>query len=164
MRISRFFIVLLALVCCVQEAMADEFPLVASATISGTLPVLYINTENGKPVTSKTEYLYAQYWLVPMGNEEIEAVGSEDYPLPMQIRGRGHSSWKSPKKPYKIKLGAKAALMGMPENKHWALLKPTENTVAGLQLGKLTGMVWTPDFRPLEVVLNGDYIGLYFLT
>ncbi|MCX4293954.1 MAG: CotH kinase family protein [Prevotella sp.] len=164
MRISRFFIVLLALVCCVQEAMADEFPMVASATISGTLPVLYINTENGKPVTSKTEYLYARYWLVPMENEEIEAVGSEDYPLPMQIRGRGHSSWKSPKKPYKIKLGAKAALMGMPENKHWALLKPTENTVAGLQLGKLTGMVWTPDFRPLEVVLNGDYIGLYFLT
>lgn len=43
MRISRFFIVLLALVCCVQEAMADEFPMVASATISGTLPVLYIS-------------------------------------------------------------------------------------------------------------------------
>ncbi len=30
--------------------------------------------------------------------------------------------------------------MGMPKNKHWALLKPTENTVAGLQLGKLMGM------------------------
>ena len=25
-------------------------------------------------------------------------------------------------------------------------------------------MAWTPDFRPVEVVLNGDYIGLYFLT
>ena len=23
---------------------------------------------------------------------------------------------------------------------------------------------WTPSFRPVEVVLNGDYIGLYFLT
>lgn len=65
MRISRFFIVLLALVCCVQEAMADEFPLVASATISGTLPVLYINTENGKPVTSKTEYLLHSIGLYP---------------------------------------------------------------------------------------------------
>lgn len=54
--------------------------------------------------------------------------------------------------------------MGMPENKHWALLKPTENTVAGLQFGKLMGMSWTPSFRPIEVVLNGDYIGLYFLT
>lgn len=54
--------------------------------------------------------------------------------------------------------------MGMSKNKHWALLKPTENTVAGLQLGKLMDMSWTPDFRPVEVVLNGDYIGLYFLT
>ena len=55
-------------------------------------------------------------------------------------------------------------MMGMPKNKHWALLKPTENTVAGLQLGKLMKMAWTPSFRPVEVVLNGDYIGLYFLT
>lgn len=54
--------------------------------------------------------------------------------------------------------------MGMPKNKHWALLKPTENTVAGLQLGKLMNMAWTPSIRPVEVVLNGDYIGLYFLT
>lgn len=52
----------------------------------------------------------------------------------------------------------------MPKNKHWALLKPTENTVAGLQLGQILDMAWTPDFRPIEVVLNGDYIGLYFLT
>lgn len=54
--------------------------------------------------------------------------------------------------------------MGMPKNKHWALLKPSENTVAGFQLGKLMGMAWTPSFRPVEVVLNGDYIGLYFLA
>ena len=54
--------------------------------------------------------------------------------------------------------------MGMPKSKHWALLKPTENTVAGLQLGKLMDMRWTPSFRPVEVVLNDDYIGLYFLT
>lgn len=84
--------------------------------------------------------------------------------LPMHIRGRGHSSWKGPKKPYKIKLAKKTAMMGMPQNKHWALLKPTENIVAGLQLGKLMGMEWTPSFRPVEVVLNGDYIGQYFLT
>ena len=99
-----------------------------------------------------------------MGTEGIEALGTEAEPLPMQIRGRGHSSWKGAKKPYKLKLEKKTAIMGMPENKHWALLKPTENTIAGLQLGKLMGMKWTPCFRPVEVVLNGDYIGLYFLT
>ena len=107
---------------------------------SGTLPVLYITTENNIPVTSKTEYINASYWLDPMDAEGIESLGSEGAPLPMQIRGRGHSSWKGPKKPYKIKLAKKTAMMGMPKNKHWALLKPTENTVAGLQLGKL--MKW----------------------
>lgn len=113
---------------------------------------------------SKEVYLNASYHLDPMGAEGIDALGSKAAPLPMQIRGRGHSSWKGPKKPYKIKLGKKTALIGMPKNKHWALLKPTEDTVAGLQLGKLMGMEWTPSFRPVEVVLNGDYIGLYFLT
>jgi len=82
----------------------------------------------------------------------------------MQIRGRGHSSWRGAKKPYKIKLKKKTSLLGMHPNKHWALLKPSESTVAGMQLGRLMDMSWTPDLRPVEVVLNGDYIGLYFLT
>lgn len=146
------------------EDMKEEHGGTPSASLSNTIPVLYIETEDRQPVTSKTEYIGAMYWLDPLGNEDVEPLGSEAEPLPMQIRGRGHSSWKGPKKPYKIKLGKKTAVMGMPSNKHWALLKPSENTVAGLELGKLMGMAWTPDFRPVEVMLNGDYIGLYFLT
>lgn len=142
----------------------DEPGSIPTASISNTIPVLYIETHDNQPVTSKTEYIDALYWLDPLDNEDIAPLGSEDEPLPMQIRGRGHSSWKSPKKPYKLKLGKKTAVMGMPPNKHWALLKPSENTVAGLGLGKLMDMAWTPDFRPVEVMLNGDYIGLYFLT
>lgn len=136
----------------------------SSVTVSGTLPVMYIETEGNRPVVSKDEYLDAYYRLDPMGAEGVEPLGTEEEPLAMEIRGRGHSSWKGPKKPYKIKLGKKTPIMGMPANKHWALLKPSENTVAGLQLGKIMGMAWSPSFRPVEVVLNGDYIGLYFLT
>lgn len=149
---------------CSDNAVGDEPPQTGVAAISGTLPVLYIETENRQPVTSKTEYVDAGYWLDPSGKDGVEPLGSRSEPLPMQIRGRGHSSWNGVKKPYKIKLGKKTSVMGMPKNKHWALLKPTESTVAGLQLGRLMGMAWTPDFRPVEVVLNGDYIGLYFLT
>ena len=154
----------LTLMSCADGIEANEPPTPIVAHISGTLPVLYINTENHKPITSKTEYINANYWLDPVGKDDIAPLGSEAEPLSMQIRGRGQSSWKGQKKPYKIKLGKKTAIMGMPKNKHWALLKPTENTVAGLQLGKLMNMSWTPSFRPVEVVLNGDYIGLYFLT
>ena len=158
------FIVALLLMSCTEDSMANEPEPQSPNTVSGTIPALYIETENHAPIVSKTEYLNATYWLDPMGAEDIPALGSKAQPLPMQIRGRGHSSWKGAKKPYKIKLDKKTAVMGMPKNKHWALLKPTENTVAGLQLGKLMNMAWTPSFRPVEVVLNGDYIGLYFLT
>lgn len=133
-------------------------------TISGTLPVMYIETENRTPITSKTEYLDAKYWLDTLGNADFEALGSETEPISMQIRGRGHSSWKGNKKPYKIKFAKKTSVLGLSKNKHFALLKPTETTVAGLQLGNIMDMAWSPSFRPVEVVLNGDYIGLYFLT
>ena len=132
--------------------------------VSETLPVIYIETENHQPITSKTEYLNAIYWIKIFGDNDYEALGSEIKPLDMQIRGRGHSSWKSPKKPYKIKLFDKLSLLGMPNNKHWALLKPSEATVAGLHLGEIMDMAWTPHYRPVEVVLNGVNIGLYFLT
>lgn len=158
------FLVALTLISCTDEVEAATSPASSPISISGTLPVLHIDTENNEPIVSKEVYLNATYSLDPMGAEDIEALGTKAAPLPMQIRGRGHSSWKGAKKPYKIKLDKKTAMMGMPKNKHWALLKPTENTVAGLRLGKLMNMAWTPSFRPVEVVLNGNYIGLYFLT
>lgn len=163
-KIIGSFLVALTLFSCRDEIDAVNPPASSPISISGTLPVLYIDTENNKPIVSKEVYLNATYSLDPMGAEDIEALGTKAAPLPMQIRGRGHSSWKGSKKPYKIKLEKKTSIMGMPKNKHWALLKPTENTVAGLQLGKLMNMAWTPSIRPVEVVLNGDYIGLYFLT
>ena len=153
-----------AFVSCTNDMEAGEPSTTMPIGPSGTLPTMYIETEGRKPVTSKEVYLDATYRLDPMGMEGLEPIGTEKSPLPMQIRGRGHSSWKGEKKPYKIKLGKKTELIGMAPNRHWALLKPSENTVAGLQLGKLMDMAWTPSFRPVEVVLNGDYIGLYFLT
>jgi len=164
MRLIAFLMAAALLVSCSGDTDSGLKPPTSSATISGTLPVMYIETDNRAPVASKTEYLDARYWLDPMGDEASEALGSEEEPLPLQIRGRGHSSWKGDKKPYKLKFGKKTSVLGMPKNKHFALLKPSENTVAGLHLGKLMNMAWTSDFRPVEVVLNGDYIGLYFLT
>ena len=154
-----------ALISCSDDKESDEPATPAvSEKVSGTLPVMYIDTEEHKPITSKTVYLPGVYRLDPSGCEGVEAIGSEAEPLPLQIRGRGHSSWRAEKKPYKIKLDKKTAIMGMAKNKHWALLKPSENIVAGMEMGRLMNFRWTPDFRPVEVVLNGDYIGLYFLT
>lgn len=135
-----------------------------AAQVSATLPVVYIGTDGRKPVTSKTEYINGLCYIDNMGLDDVESLGSEAEPLKIQIRGRGHSSWRGDKKPYKIKFDKKTAVLGMPKNKHWALLKPSENTIVGMQLGRLMNFAWTPRLRPVEVVLNGDYIGLYFLT
>lgn len=142
-----------------------------AADYSGTLPVLFINTEGGAPIVSKETYLHATYYLDNMGIDGVESIGSASQPLGMQIRGRGNYSWSGfDKKPYRIKLDKKTELLGMKKSKHFALLAHADDSAAGLRnaLGfaasEALAMPWTPATRPLEVVLNGDYIGLYWLT
>ena len=130
---------------------------------TGTLPIIHIETENHQPITSKTVYIPGTYYLVDYQDPDMN-VGSEESPMELEIRGRGHSSWKGVKKPYKIKLAEKTSLLGMNKHKHWALLKFYEPTIAGLQLGQIMGMDWTASTKPVEVILNGDYLGLYLLT
>ena len=86
---------------------------------SGTLPVMYIETRNHQPVTSKTVYVPATYYLVDNLNPDMN-IGSKDSPEQLEIRGRGNSSWRDAKKPYKIKLANKTSLLGMKKNRHWA--------------------------------------------
>lgn len=145
-----------------------------AATYSGTLPVLYIQTENKEPITSKDYYLNATYYLDAIGLEGYESIGSASAPLTMEIKGRGNYSWTGfDKKPYRIKLADKQPLLGMKKSKQFALLAHADDSndrkgfmrnAVGFELSRMIGMTYTPDARPLEVVLNGDYIGLYFLT
>lgn len=60
---------------------------------SQTLPVMFIQTEDNKPILTKTEYINATYYIDPMGIEGIDPIGSVLNPLPLQIRGRGNFTW-----------------------------------------------------------------------
>ena len=170
----------------------DNVPLVAGATFvpnssdlytsgvwkkegespaSGTLPVLYINTENNAPITSKDVYVQATCYVDPMGNEDCPASGSKESPLALSIKGRGNWTWQGfDKKPYRLKLSAKEAMLGMKKSKHFVLMAGADDNLGfmknplGYELSRRMKLAWTPDCRPLEVVLNGNYIGLYFLT
>lgn len=144
---------------------------VRAAAPSGSLPVLHINTDKNAPITSKDTYITGTYWLDPRGAADIEALGSQQEPLALQIRGRGNFSWESfDKKPYRIKLDKKAALMGCPKSKHFVLLAHADDNngflrnAVGFQLSRMIGLAWTPTDCPVELVINGDYKGLYFLT
>ena len=138
---------------------------------SGTLPVLHIETEGGKEITSKEDYLNGTYYLDPMGASDVEAIGSKEAPLPLEIKGRGNYTWRDfDKKPYRLKLADKQPLMGLDKSKHFALLAHADDSkgfmrnTMGFYFSEQIGMVWTPKARPVELVLNDDYKGLYFLT
>lgn len=138
---------------------------------SGTLPVMYINTDGGVEITSTEDYVNATYYLDNMGIEGIESIASPDSAFALQIRGRGNYTWRDfDKKPYRLKFDKKAAPLGMNKSKHFALLAHADDQMAflrntvGFELSRRLGLKYTPAQQPLEVVLNGKYIGLYFLT
>ena len=124
-----------------------------AATYSGSLPVLYIQTENNQSITSKENYINATYYLDAMGISGYESIGSKSAPLTREIKGRGNYSWTGfDKKPYRIKLADKQALLGMKKSKQFALLAHADDSndrkgymrnAVGLELSKMIGMTYT---------------------
>lgn len=152
---------------------------------SGTLPVLYINVydENGNYDNevidrnlSHKNYFKGEYWLDLNGcnwlaDEGAKSIGSREEPLPLEIKARGNYTRKAfSKKPFKLKLGTKQSMLGLSKSKHFALLAHADDNkgylrnFTGFNLGRRIGLPWTPWQQPVEVVINGDYRGLYFLT
>ncbi len=127
-----------------------------------TLPVVRIDTAGGAPIVDKENYLDASLSIDPNGSGDAAYAGST------RIRGRGNSTWSAAKKPYRMKLSSAAGLLGMPPERDWVLLANAfdpshlRNQVA-FDLSRRTGLAWTPEFRYVEVVLNGSYDGIYML-
>lgn len=156
-----------------------------TAGISGTLPVLYINVYdangnldneiNSKDLAHKN-YFTGEYWLDINGCQWLadlgaKSIGSKEEPLPLEIKARGNWTRKGfSKKPFKLKLGSKQKLLGLTKSKHFAILAHADDgygylrNFTGFSLGRRIGLPWTPAQQPVEVVINGDYRGLYFLT
>ena len=86
-----------------------------------------------------------------------------------EVRGRGNSSWGWAKKPYKLKLEEDAALVGDVAHDEWVLLanygdRSGLRTATAFAIAAQTRLAWTPKFRFVDVVLNGQSQGLYMLT
>jgi hypothetical protein len=127
------------------------------------LPVLYIDTEDGSPITSKTDYVTASLRI--QGNAEYE----QQYLGETEIKGRGTTSWyRYPQKPYKLKLDKKTKLFGFGKSKHWVLI-PNFNDKSCLrnyiasELAKELGVL-SMDMTWVDVVLNGEVKGCYMLS
>lgn len=137
---------------------------------SGTLPIIYINTNNSAEITSTENYIDATFYIDALSSG-YASTGTADSQIAMKIRGRGNSSWKNyDKKPYRVKLTVGQKLLGMSKSKNFALMAYADDEHAflrattGYKVSELMNLVYTPDRRAVELVLNGDYKGLYFLT
>ncbi len=152
----------------VDAIMGKKLPDMPS--FSGTLPVLFIITDGFRNIDSKEEYIHANWWLDNMGQSGYQSIGSAEAPQGMLIKGRGNYSWTVAKKSFRVKLDVKQPIMGMKSNRHFCLLAHSDDHYAklknalGFELSRRIGLAYTPEHRPVEVVLNGQYIGLYFLT
>jgi hypothetical protein len=125
------------------------------------IPRIVIETENHQEIEDSETEIPAkmQIWGEKEAESEI---------MDLTIRGRGNSTWWYPKKPYAIKLGRKMSLLGMPEAKKWILLanyrdRTLMRNALAFEVARQTDIGWTPQGHFVEIVLNGTFIGTYFL-
>lgn len=139
-----------------------EFKVVLDAGTGTGFPLVSICTDGGKPVDSRDVWIEATLTLDPQQSE------CEPLSCAIEIKGRGHNSWKADKKPYAVKLKEKSAVMGMPAHKRWVLLANAHDRTllrnrTAYEIGRRTQLAWTPANRFVEVMLNGKYLGSYLL-
>lgn len=124
---------------------------------------MYITTNNGKDITSRTDYVPCYI--------SLNACGSfSNYSAPASIRGRGNSSWLwYDKKAFRFKLDSKHKILGLGKAKNWVLLANYRDVTDLMntfvfEAGAWLGMPYTNHTRYVELFVNGDYRGLYQLT
>ncbi len=135
----------------------------SAKTFLSSLPVIYIDIENGATVTSKDKYLNSEFTL--QGNDQYNSETTKLYSGACEIKGRGNSTWSLPKKPYRLKLDKKTDLFGYGKSKHWVLLANYYDTTflrnkIGYDLSGALGMPYMESVL-VDVVMNGEYIGNY---
>lgn len=83
--------------------------------------------------------------------------------------GHGNDSWEADKKSYNLKLASNYDLLGMGENEDFVLLagyrmNSLMSYVTSAELTREIGFDYAPEFRLVNLYVNGEYVGVYFLT
>ena len=133
------------------------------------LPKVHINTQGGFEFKDEDKGTYINSTI---RIEDLDNIYTTDTELILdgEIKGRGNSTWWGvPKRPYRIKLESKKQLLGMSNERNWALLANyfdkslLRNTVA-FEISRIADMSWTPKLVSVDYYMNGTYRGVYTLT
>lgn len=143
------------------------------------LPLLTIDTIDGQDPTFAVAEKSPDIEVVPgttivdneyvHGNLRITHSDQLNITTQVKIRVRGNTSAvATPKKPYRIVLSDAVDLLGRTPakaGKEWILLNSGTNlnTYIGSYLATLCGEEWQPEMMFVNLMLNGDWKGCYYL-
>lgn len=155
------------------ETTDDEYTIVFNP-IDSTIPCIYIETNDGKPITSGSRYKDATLTVTGAKYAHYNVT------MTTQIRGRGHSSFDgkaaqtdyASKNSYRIKLTQKTNLLGVGESadKDWALIsgKYDVSALRNYLIWHLADQLGTIPYVPsctwVNLYVNGDFRGMYTLV
>ena len=155
-----------------QQVYDTGLTVIEIETVNGDMPVfegvsppsgsMGYGIKNATKVPARLKLLKGSELLFDSG-EYLEDVSG----ITLKIRGNT-TAWAK-KKPYKIKLQKKADLLLRGEgeqcaDKDWLLiLDESLSAKTGFKLNELAGMQWTPAYQYVNLILNGEYKGLYML-
>ena len=155
-----------AIISCVWDTTSHSepyLPLDDSEYPYANVPRLVIETEDFKQIRNTNEYVPALLQIYGKNSPESA-------PLPVQLKGRGTSSFNSmPKYSLTLKLGKEEELLDMPKDKDWALIsnsadKTLLKNFITLKLYSWLGGNYAPQTRFVELYLNRQYLGVYLLS
>ena len=88
----------------------------------------------------------------------------------VEVKGRGHSTFRQPKHPYDLRFASKQSLSGLPVHRHFTLLANffdhslLRNALA-MEVARQTSLASvTPQWRFLSLHVNGEWQGVYWLS
>ena len=166
------------------QAASNSLPKTKKEVLNAGLPVVEITTVNGElptcDVVSGSAYgidvkSIANATKVPgrltISTKNGVLYDSGSYKKDesgMTFKIRGNTSGTSAKKPYKIKLQKKADLLCRIDkkykNKNWVLIHDANyRNKVGFKVNELIGLQWTPAYEYVNVIINGNYQGIYML-
>ncbi len=138
----------------VPEASSRELPKIEISLNDTTMKEIH---ENGKDVKYLNNYL------------NVTADDRTTSFLDVEIKGRGNGTWGHDKIPLQFELKSKANLLGLGERRKWILLAnymdgTNLRTDTAFYLEKMLDEEFAYSGEFVELYVNGNYEGLYYLT
>lgn len=167
LKLPQLLICLLLSLQLISKAQTNEFT-------ESNLPVIIIDTYGSTiPDDPKIE---AHLGIIDNGHGAINIITDpfNGYDGKIGIETRGHSTQLYPKKSYGIELrdengnDISKSILGMPEESDWILYAPyadkslLRNAIT-FNLGQMMGRSYSSRTRFCEVILNGEYQGIYVM-